>query len=178
MKIIDEKGRLFGKLSVIDLLVVLILIAAAAFVGVRLARRSTGPITSSNEVTMVYTVRVSNIEPASYDVVKRFVDKELGLKDQLLTSSTLASGYVVDCVAVPHSEYVTTADGGMVLAVSSGDDQRLDLYFTMEATITDTVTNKVGSQETRVGANHTVKTAHFEFNNGTVLTAEWSYENE
>ena len=33
---IDEKGRLFGKVNIVDLIIVVIIIAAAAFVGMRL----------------------------------------------------------------------------------------------------------------------------------------------
>ena len=36
MKIIDEKGRLFGKLNLIDLLVIILLIAAVAAVAWKL----------------------------------------------------------------------------------------------------------------------------------------------
>ena len=32
---IDEKGRLFGKVNIVDLLIILIVLAAAAFLGYR-----------------------------------------------------------------------------------------------------------------------------------------------
>ena len=32
---LDEKGRLFGKINIVDLLIVLVLIAAVAFVGIK-----------------------------------------------------------------------------------------------------------------------------------------------
>ena len=34
-KVLDEKGRLFGKVNIVDLLIVLVIIAAVAFVGIK-----------------------------------------------------------------------------------------------------------------------------------------------
>ena len=92
-----------------------------------------------------------------------------------MTGTQLLDGYVVDCVAVPHVTYTTTADGQVIRTESTGDDARLDLTFTLEATVTNTVTNAVGSQEVRVGNNQYVKTPHFDFY-GSILDAQWSYE--
>lgn len=180
MKIIDEKGRLFGKLSIIDLLVLLIIVVAAVFLGTKLANRGSGGVVSSGEpVTMVYTVRVTEVDPATYEVVKSFVDKEAGKKDQLLTGSALVNNsYVIDCVASPHVTYVETVDGQVVPVESTGEDTRLDLVFTLEASITNLVTNAVGSQEVRAGMPQVVKTAHFEIQNGTVLDIHWSYQEQ
>ena len=176
MKLMDEKGRLFGKLSIIDLLVLLIVIVAAVFLVSKLTSSSGGITSSDDPVTKVYTVKVTEVDPATYEVVQAFVDKESGKKDQLLTGSSLANGYVTDCVATPHVTYVETADGQVIPVESSGEDTRLDLIFTLEATITNTVTNAVGSQEVRAGMPQVVKTAHFELQNGTVLSVEWSYQ--
>lgn len=177
MKVIDEKGRLFGKLNVIDLLALLLVAAVAVLLVVRMAKgRSSGlPTSDKDPVTIVYTVTVPNVQPESYEVVRRFVDKSAGKTDQLMTGTQLLSGYVTDCVAVPHISYTTDANGQVSAVPSSGEDKRLDLTFTLEATVTNTVTNAVGSQEVRVGNSQYVKTAHFDFY-GTILDARWSYE--
>ena len=39
MKVVDEKGKIFGKLNIIDLLVILLLIAAVALVGYKATHR-------------------------------------------------------------------------------------------------------------------------------------------
>ncbi len=46
MKVIDEKGRLFGKLNVIDLLALLLAAAVAVFLVMKLAKKAT-PATAS-----------------------------------------------------------------------------------------------------------------------------------
>lgn len=177
MKVIDEKGRLFGKLNVIDLLALLLVAAVAVLLVVRMAKgRGSGLPTNDKEpVTIVYTVTVPNVQPESYEVVRRFVDKAAGKTDRLMTGTQLLDGYVTDCVAVPHISYTTDANGQVSAVSSSGEDKRLDLTFTLEATVTNTVTNAVGSQEVRVGNGQYVKTAHFDFY-GTILDARWSYE--
>lgn len=177
MKIIDEKGRLFGKVSIIDLLVLILIVAVALFLVVRQVKKGSGSDNPGNgqPVTVVYRVAVNNVNPDSYNVVQRFVDKAAGSKDQLMTGTQLLDGYVVDCVAAPHVTYTTTADGQVLRVESTGDDPRLDLIFTLEATVTNTVTNAVGSQEVRVGNGQYVKTAHFDFY-GSILDAQWSYE--
>ena len=127
---------------------------------------------------MTYTVRANAVDPEVYAVVQEFVDKEAGKKDQLLTGSTPANGYVIDCVAVPHVTYVETADGRVVAAESTGEDDRLDLIFTLEAQVTNTVTNAVGSQEVRSGMPQVVKTSHFELQNGMIEDVHWSSQDQ
>lgn len=178
MKIIDEKGRLFGKVNIIDLLVLILAAAVALFLVVKQVGKRPGsdsPVNSGEPITVTYRVAVNSVGAESYDVVRRFVDKAADKKDQLMTGTQLLDGYVVDCVAVPHVTYTTNADGQLLRVESTGDDTRLDLTFTLEATVTNTVTNAVGSQEVRVGNSQYVKTPHFDFY-GTILDARWSYE--
>ncbi len=173
MKIINEKGKIFGRINIIDFLLILIVIVVGAFAAVKLSGGAGG---GAEPVSVVYTVQVAEVDPATYEVVKAFVDRQIEKKDQLLTGSSLASGYVVDCVATPHVTYVETDDGRVVAVESSGTDTRLDLVFTLEADITDTVTNAVGTQEVRAGIPYIVKTAHFELQEGVILSASWSYQ--
>jgi hypothetical protein len=49
----------------------------------------------------------------------------------------------------------------------------LDLVFTIEANVTNTVTNEIGTQEVRIGKSHIVKTAKFEMPSGVILSCEW-----
>ena len=129
-------------------------------------------------LTVTYTVAVSSVRPESYEVVRRFVDKAAGEKDRLMTGTQLLDGYVVDCVAVPHINYITTDDNEIKVVPSSGEDTRLDLTFTIEAVVTNTITNAVGSQEVRVGKNHIVKTDKIELGSGVIIDCEWGTDSE
>lgn len=170
MKIMDEKGRLFGKLNIIDLLVILLVIAAAVLFFLRRAQ----PEPVETQFELVYQVRATRIEPAIYEQVKQFVDPQQGLRDQMFSSDSnnkLLNAFVEDCTASPHVEYVTTSDGQIKRVESSGDDQRLDVVFTIRAWATDPMSNQVGTQQIRVGTGHYVKTTHFEFS-GTIIDVD------
>lgn len=170
MKIMDEKGRLFGKLNIIDLLVILLVIAAA----VLFFLRKTQPAPVETQFEVVYQVRALRIEPEIYEQFKQFVDPQQGLKDQMFSSDSnnkLLNAYVEDCTASPHVEYLATSDGQVKRAESSDDDDRLDVVFTIRAWVTDPVSNQVGTQQIRVGAGHYVKTTHFE-SSGTIIAVD------
>lgn len=172
MKIMDEKGKLFGKLNIIDLLVILLVIAAAVLF---IWRRAQPSEPEETKFELTYQVRAIRVDPATYEVVKQYVDPERGLKDQMFSTDSnnkMLDAYVVDCVATPHVEYLATSNGDLKRVESSGDDQRLDLVFTIQAWATDAITNQVGIQQIRAGAGHYVKTPHFEFS-GSILTVDW-----
>lgn len=160
----DEKGRLFGKLNIIDLLVILLVIAVAVLFVVR--RGQSGDEEQGTGFELTYQVLASRLTPELYDSISQYVDASQGLEDQMFSSDSnnkLLDAYVVDCTARPHVEYVVNSDGELKRAVSSGDDQRVDVLFTIRAWVTDPITNKVGVQQVRVGADHYIKTTHFEY---------------
>lgn len=159
---IDEKGRLFGKINIVDLLVILVIIAAAVVLGVKFL--GGGEEEPKETKTLIYTARTMEVTQETYESVCQFVDKQAGLKDQLLTGDKLLDGYIVDVTATPHVPKNTDAVGG----------ETLDLLFTIEATVTDPVLNAVGTQQVRVGKSHIIKSQHLEFEKGQILTCEWS----
>lgn len=171
MKIIDEKGKLFGKLNLIDLLVVLVLIAALLFLAFRLTRGSNAnPVNSSTKLT--YTTLVTGITPDVYAEVQRQL-ANAGGRDQLMASGDLLNAYVTNVTATPHINYQPDDNGVVTASVETGDNARLDLIFTVEATVVNPIVNEVGTQEVRVGKTHILKTTHFEFAYGSVLTCDW-----
>lgn len=171
MKIVDEKGKLFGKINLIDLLVVIVLIAAILFLAVRFTRGSDAdPVGASTKLN--YTVLVSGISPDVYAEVQRQL-ANAGGTDQLMANGELVSGYVTGVTAAPHINFQPDANGMVTPSVEEGDNARLDLTFTVEATVPDPTVNLVGTQEVRVGKSHILKTTHFEFTYGSILTCNW-----
>lgn len=170
MKIIDEKGKLFGKLNLIDLLVVVILIAAILFLAFRFTRKDANPVNSSTKLT--YTTLVANITPEVYEEVQRQM-AAAGGKDQLMASGDLLPAYVTKVEARPHAVYQPDDNGVITASEEQGEDAHLDLVFTIEANVVNPIVNEVGPQEVRVGKSHVVKTVHFEFTYGSILTCDW-----
>lgn len=171
MKIVDEKGKLFGKINVIDLLVVVLIAAALILLAVRFLAPGRGNVLDST-TKLTYTTKVSGVEQDVYAEVLRQLDNAGG-KDQLMADGKLVDAYITGVVAAPHEEYTTDAQGNTVCTVEDFEGGRLDLTFTVEANVADPITNKVGTQEVRVAKNHIVKTVHFEFPYSTILTCDW-----
>ncbi len=138
MKFIDEKGRLGGKVNLIDLAVVVVLVVAVAAVGMKLFGNKAVEAVTSPAVKIQYEVVCENV-PQS---VAEYCEAHVG--EQLLSSGKLLDAYVTDC----RSE--ETAEG-------------TDLYFTVEGTCNYTGhTYSLGSQEVRVGMEHLMKTSSIE----------------
>ncbi|MBU5434709.1 DUF4330 domain-containing protein [Pseudoflavonifractor sp. MSJ-37] len=173
---LDEKGRLFGKINIVDLLVLVLVVAIAAVAAIRLmGKGGTLPGESGGKAKLTYTVQVNSVYPEIYDSIKEYIDQvdENGQKgDELMASGNLLRGYVTDVTSQPHDNaaIITSSTGALTIPLA---DDLLDLTFTVEVTVPDRVTNEVGTQEVRIGKTHTLKTAHFEFANGVITDCQW-----
>lgn len=184
MKWIDEKGRLFGKLNIIDAIVLLVVIFAVALVGMKVvknhqaqkeqqAQQEQQSNEEEKEYWVIFTAKTTEIEPEVYEVVKRFVDAGNDKMDQMFTSDGLIDAYVIDVKAVPHVTYVECADGSVKAVESSGEDARLDLYFTAVANVRNFEINRIGGQEIRANIPYILKSTHFEFRDSVIQSVEW-----
>ncbi len=171
MKIIDEKGRLFGKINLVDLLAIVIVAAALIFLAVRFLGGS-GNDVINGATKLTYTAQVQAVDQATYDEVMRQMELAGG-RDQLMADGKLVDGYVTKVEATPHVSFNTDASGNMVRSEENYDGGRWDLTFTVEANVADPITNKVGTQEVRVAKSHILKTVHFEFAYTNIITCEW-----
>lgn len=164
MKVIDEKGRIFGKLNIIDLLVVILLIALVAALGIKIVRQGDAGVTGTTKLT--YTVKVSGVEPEVYQSILK------NIPGQLMASGELLDATVVSVKATPCENEASIDTSGGTLDITMRDDL-LDLVFTIEANVTNTVTDELGTQEIRIGKSHIVKTTKFELSNGVILSCQW-----
>lgn len=110
MKVIDHNGRLFGKISVIDVLVILVVIALAGALYVKNTRPHTG--TSVATQTITYQVLVEGAQSYLKDNI------HVGDKVYDLTYSSGGSplGEITDIEEQPGSKLTTFTDGTMGLA--------------------------------------------------------------
>lgn len=158
--------KLFGKFNIIDVLVILLVIAAGVFMVYRVIPQKPVDPNAPAISRVEYVVKANRIEPAVYENAKKWFDKG---ETQLIAGDSFIDGYVVDMYAEPYTNTVTTDDGELVIAT---DPHYLTVYLTMQGAVTDPVVMKVVSQETRVGLPNTVKTLGFCFMNGTILSVE------
>lgn len=147
----------------IDVLVIIVIIALVALGGYKLLNRNNGVAAPTTPIR--YTVLCTGVEPEVYASIQEHIPS------QLMASGDLLDGQVVDVTAAPHtpSVLVDTASN----TVKMEKDGLLDLTFTIEANVKNATTNEVGTQEVRIGKQHTVKTVYFELTNGVTLTCEW-----
>ena len=170
MKVVDEKGKLFWKLNIIDLLVVVLLIVAVALVATKLLGKDSAG--SVGTTVLTYTVKVEGVDPQVYEGVRDYIPSD-GTGDQLMANGEMVDAWVVEVTSEPHTGGLTMTDvNGNELTFPVQDDS-LDLTFTIRANVTNAVTNEVGTQEVRTGKIHIVKTVHFELTNGLITSCKW-----
>ncbi len=198
MKLFDEKGKLFGKVNIIDLLVILVVIVALVVVGVKVlggnladkapssgnnpgsSEGTTDPEDTANpalpvESKLIYTVRVTAQPKEMVEQLAEYIDFTAGKKDQLMHSGIMVEdAYVVDFWTEPCRYNVTSTGVMEMIAAAEAEAAGLvDFCFVVEAVVPDAIASKVGVIEVRIGKPHILKTAHMEFINGFVVECDW-----
>lgn len=171
-----KDGKLFGKINLIDLLVILVALAAVVVVGLKLTGRGGSAVTETG-TDITYTVKVENVYEEVYEQINAYIRaaKDAGAPgDRLMASGDLLNGYVTGVTAYPRNKEVQVETSGGNMYIQAGQEGRVDLVFTIQAHVGNNIKTDVGTQEVRVGKSHIVKTTHFELVNGTILTCEWA----
>ena len=164
MKLINEKGKLFGVINVVDLLVLLAAIAVVIGVGYKLFATQITEITSP-EVSMTVTVRVRGATPFLVEEAER--NSQVG--KQIVSGNSYTNAVITDMQVEDYVQQVTTADGSIVDAL---DPSKKDLVFTIETTVAKgTASPAIGTQEVRAGRTFIVKTNEFE-TSGIITTVD------
>lgn len=165
MKVIDEKGKLFGKINLIDLLVVLVVIAVIVGVFWKLAGdKVSDAIAPSTKTVLEYEVLCTAVQADAASSAEA-----IAVGQKLMSNGSLLNATVTQCTVEP---YITTNVDAQGNTVAVTDQARNNVRFTIEAEIASgDLTNSVGSQEVRVGKSHIVKTTEVEIT-GTVTKVE------
>ena len=143
MKLIDEKGRLFGKINLIDLLVILLVVAAAAAVIWKTVGQKAAASVQAEPIRVTYTVLCEDVPQDICD----YAETQVG--EKLLNNAKLLDAEIVSCESTPMGGAET--------------DGHCQLRITIEAAAeTGSNAYKVSTQEVRVGYEYTVKTPYFE----------------
>lgn len=165
MKIINEKGKLFGIINLVDLLVLVFILLVVGGVAWKIFGSQVTRIVA-NDFEITYTVRMQNTYKEYYDeLVKN------GFPQQLTAGDGYVDGaYITGAVMVPAVNQVPNSLGQIV---DFAEQTRIDIICTITAKTADTAIIKVGTQEIRVGKDHFVKTKYFEMT-GTIESSSFS----
>lgn len=169
MKVLDEKGRLFGKINLIDLVVVLVLVLVIIAVLWKLGGSKITEAVEVNAPVIEYEVLCTEIDPDTCDYAVAHIG------DQLMSNGEMIDGTITNCVIEPNMITVLDGDGNPI-QVENPDFH--NLRFTIESKVTETSNAfAVGTQELRVGKAHIVKTVMLEIT-GYITSMEEVAENE
>lgn len=171
-----KDGKLFGKINIIDLLVIIMAVVIVAAVALKMTGRL-GAVVPEVGTNITYTVRVERVDAEVYENVKSFIDAAQAAGktgDQLMSNGACLPAYITKVEAVPAQEKTEIAVGDNYVGIVTSGKDLLDLTFTVEGYVANNTKTELGSQEVRVGKRHIVKTTHFELENGTILSCEWA----
>lgn len=165
----DEKGRLFGKINIIDIIVLLLIVAVAVFLVLKFTGKSEGMPGEAQTSQIQYSAIVYRVAPEVYQAVEAEVALG-GQHSQLMADGAmLANSEILSVTSRPHVEGVSMEDGTIVMAQ---EGNYVDVIVEMRAEIQNPITQKVGTQEVRIGKSHIIKTRTIELVNGIILTCE------
>ena len=170
-----KDGKVFGKINIIDLLVLILALVIVAAVALKMTGRL-GAAVPEVGTNITYTVRVERVDQDIYENIKAYVDaaKAAGKRgDQLMSNGACLPAYVTDVTAVPTKTLPSLAVGGDYVSISTNEDDMLDLTFTVEGYVANNTKTEMGSQEVRVGKSHIMKTTHFELTYGVIVDCRW-----
>lgn len=150
MRIVDERGRLFGWINLVDLGVIVLVLALAAAGVYKLVTARAGPVRVTRDVD--FTVLVQEVRQATVDVVDA---GDLVYEHD----SSLPFGTVSAVEVLPATKHAQTSEGEWVLAELP---DRYDLVLTVraQAVVSETAV-VVGRMEIRIGTMVTLKTATY-----------------
>ena len=155
MKLMNEKGKLFGVINIVDLLLLLAVILVAGGIGWKVFGTTIAEVASpTTELTI--TARIRGAMPRQYEEIVSH-----GLPQQLISGTSYVDGaYITDVSYVPYVTQAVTSDGRIV---NAEDPTKIDIIVTIKAEVpVGAVVTKIGTQEVREGRDHTIKTRYVE----------------
>lgn len=162
MKLINEKGKLFGIINLVDLLVLLLVIAVVAVVGVKLFGTKAVEVVSAKSDCYA-EIEVIGANPRLYNEVDRQMDKLIGAR--MVTGNEYLSATIEDIWYEPYNILATNSDGYVVASI---DETRVSIVFLVKTQVSpDAATLSIGAQELRSGKTFIVKTQALE-TSGTI----------
>ncbi len=170
-----KNGKVFGKINIIDLLVILVVIVAAVAVALKMTGRL-GPARVDVGTNITFTMKAENIDEEVYESIKGYIAAAQAAGapgDQFMANGELLPGYITGVTATPRPETATlsTISGNTTLTL--GQAGKVDLVFEAQAYVASNIKTELGTQEIRAGKSHIIKTTHFELPYGTILTCTW-----
>lgn len=149
MRFLDEKGRLFGKISIIDFIVIVVVIVGVAWFGYARFGRNLGAEIEARQEPVRYAIVIPAIRPTTADALEKG-----GKVFEFKTGTEI--GTIRGVSTAPAEVYTLNQDGTLFKSVT---EERVDTIIEIDATATvgDNVIT-VNGVEVRVGTSIGVTT--------------------
>lgn len=164
MKLINEKGKLFGIINVVDLVILVAVLAVAGAIGWQLLGSKVNDAVAP-QVELTTEVAIIGTAPRILTEIER---QDL-VGQKIVAGNEYLNAEITD---VKIEDYVVQAirDDGVI--VDATDPSKKDVIITIKTTVAKgTPSPKIGSQEVRAGRTYIVKTQTFECS-GTIRYVE------
>ncbi len=158
MKLIDQKGKLFGKINIIDLIIIVCVVVVAAALAYKFVAPAAESVVAPKS-DMYVTMRVRG----GMDYLDKEVNDHLKPGTKLIAGSDyIAGAEVVDVWSDDYLAAVPKDDGTVATA---SDPQKRDIFIKVKAkqNKNDPIL-KIGNQEIRIGRGFIFKTQTIEVN--------------
>lgn len=163
--IIDEKGRLFGKINIIDLFVVIVVVAVIAAAAYRFGpfRKAAAPVVVQTEGEIYVTVQAR--------LCPEEVSGQLAVGDKLVAKGAFTNGEIVSITETP-ARWVAWTDEGVGINTFHPFWKDVTVVIKDKGNASNPIV-KVGGQEARTGMiTFLLKTQKVEVS-ATVLDVEF-----
>ena len=125
-KVFDEKGRLFGKVNIIDLIVLVLIVAVAVVLVLKLTNRSGSGLPGNAATSQIeYTVKVPQVQESVYAAVKAEIEAG-GQGAQLMANGEMLDAYILEVSSEPYVIPVEKEDGTVVMVMCEDQDTVFD----------------------------------------------------
>ena len=164
MKIVNEKGKLFGIINIVDLIVVLLVIAVAGVLATQLLGSQVTDAVSQ-KVDCYAQVRIIGAHPS----LVADIEYQSLVGEKMVSGNEFLTATIEDVWTEDYKVQAVCADGTIV---TSTDPDKKDIIVLVKTQVApDTASPKIGSQELRTGKTFIVKTQTFECS-GTIRYVE------
>lgn len=155
MKLINEKGKIFGLINIVDLIVLVLIIAVAGAVCFKMfSPKANAPVESKGDQYCYVTVLAQQVVPESA--------ADLKVGDHLVANNEFTDAEIVSVSEAPAAQVNANAEGKSIL---SEHPLWKDLTVVVKEKIDpSSVILKVGGQEVRVNYPYILKTQTVECN--------------
>lgn len=154
MKVIDSKGKFFGKISIVDLFVLILVIACICAIGLKLNVEKN--IHGGNHIIQ-YTVRVENVRDVTCKAIQQ--SKEVEMRD---ATSGYSVGNIIDDKVSNYRGLVQTSNGEWAVSEYS-DRYSVDITLETPGTETETGYYAESGEQLSVGNKIKLKSEYIEF---------------